>query len=150
MPVESWPLRIETPDDYESWKVIAFNQMQTEQIVSLLIAERDRLSRAIAALQEGVSRRGQSQTPSAASKPASSAPVNGAPKKRRISAAGRKAIAEATKRRWAAIKAKKADVTATEGNAAPSVDEQFKNRMSEAMKASWAKRKKAAAKKKAA
>jgi hypothetical protein len=118
--------------------------MQTEQIVSLLIAERDRLSRAIAALQGGTPRRSQTQTPSTPSKPAPSAPVNGAPKKRRISAAGRKAIAEAAKRRWAAVRASKAKATA------PSEDDQFKKRMSEIMKASWAKRKRAAEKKEAA
>ncbi|HTW30433.1 MAG TPA: hypothetical protein VMD76_02070 [Candidatus Sulfotelmatobacter sp.] len=112
--------------------------MQTDQIVSLLIAERDRLSQAIDALQGGVARRSQAQTPSAPSRPVPSAPVNGAPKKRRISAAGRKAIAEAARRRWAAAKANKAEA------ASPSDDEQFKKRMSEVMKASWAKRKKAA------
>jgi hypothetical protein len=42
------------------------------------------------------------------------------------------------------IKASKAEAVA------PSEEEQFKKRMSEVMKASWAKRKKAAAKKKAA
>jgi len=118
--------------------------MQTDQIVSLLIAERDRLSQAIDALQGDVVRRSQTQTPSALSKPVPSAPVNGAPKKRRISAAGRRAIAEAARRRWAAVKANKAEA------AAPSEDEQFKKRMSAVMKASWAKRKKAVVKKKAA
>jgi hypothetical protein len=82
--------------------------MQTDQIVSLLIAERDRLSQAIDALQGDVVRRSQTQTPSALSKPVPGAPVNGAPKKRRISAAGRKAIADAARRRWAAIRAAKA------------------------------------------
>jgi len=117
--------------------------VQTDQIVTLLITERDRLSRAIEALQGSVARRSQTQTPSASNKPVPSAPVNGAPKKRRISATGRKAIAEAARRRWAAVKANKAEA------ARPSEDEQFKKRMSEVMKASWAKRK-AAAKKKAA
>lgn len=67
--------------------------MQTEQIVALLIAERDRLSSAIAALQ------GPRKAVPAASAPA---------RKRRLSAAGRKAIAEAARKRWAAIKAGKA------------------------------------------
>jgi len=63
--------------------------------------------------------------------------------KRHISAAGRTAVAEAAKRRWAAVKANKAEAALPD-------DEQFKKRMSEVMKASWAKRKKPVAKKKAA
>jgi len=81
--------------------------VQTEQIVALLIAERDRLSRAIDALQAPSKRRGR--PPGTATKNAASHPVKSpAPKKRRLSAAGRKAIAEAARRRWAAIKAGKA------------------------------------------
>jgi hypothetical protein len=67
-----------------------------------------------------------------------------------LSAAGRRAIAEAARRRWAAIRGKNADGSKAEASAPPSDDVQFKKRMSEVMKASWAKRKKAAAKKKAA
>jgi hypothetical protein len=74
--------------------------MHTEQIVALLTAERDRLSRAIDALQGPANPTPSTPTPRAPS-------VNGAPKKRRISAAGRKAIAEAARRRWAAIRAAK-------------------------------------------
>jgi hypothetical protein len=74
--------------------------MQTEQIVALLTAERDRLTRAIDALQGGAKRRGRPLGHTAA------APM--AKPKRRLSAAGRKAIAEAARRRWAAIKAGKA------------------------------------------
>jgi hypothetical protein len=167
--------------------------METEQIVSLLIAERDRISQAIEALQ-GPARRGRPRAtrstnpapaaatpkkrrlsaagrkaiaeaarrrwaavkkaaapaaPSALTK--KSAPQSKpAPKKRRITAAGRKVMADAAKRRWAAIRAGKAEGTKAEGSTAPSEDEQFKKRMSEVMKASWAKRRKATAKKKAA
>ena len=82
--------------------------MQTEQIVALLITERDRLSRAIEALQGPARRRGR--PPGSAKKTA--APVTAdaptAPKKRKLTAAGRKAIADATRRRWAAVKAAKA------------------------------------------
>jgi len=84
--------------------------MKTEQIVVLLIAERDRLSRAIDALQRPAKRPGK--TPGAATKrvSATSPAIASAPvaRKRTMSAAGRKAIAEAAKRRWAAIKAGKA------------------------------------------
>ena len=77
--------------------------MQTELIVALLIAERDRLARAIEALQGPVKRRGRPPKPSAAAMvPAAVA------RKRRLSAAARKAMADAAKKRWAAIKAGKA------------------------------------------
>lgn len=75
---------------------------------------------------------------------------NSAPKERRISAAGRKAMADAAKRRWAAIRARKADGTKAEGSAPAPEDEQFKKRMLETMKASRAKQKKSVVKKKAA
>jgi hypothetical protein len=124
--------------------------MDTRQIVALLIAERDRLSRAIEALQGSSRRRGQRPAVAPSNAAPAAAPVKPAVKKRRISAAGRKAIAEAARRRWAAVRGKKAEGNQAEGSAAPSEDEQFKKRMSEVMKASWAKRKRAAAKKKAA
>ena len=81
--------------------------MQIEQIVALLIAERDRLSRAIEALRGPTKRRGR---PSKLRGTSSSAEGASAAKassgsKRKLSAAGRKAIADAAKRRWAAIKA---------------------------------------------
>jgi hypothetical protein len=72
-----------------------------------------------------------------------------------MSAAGRKAISDATKARWAKLRAEKAKA-ATPGISkksailaviAPPEDAEFKKKMSEAMKASWAKRKKAAKKK---
>ena len=80
--------------------------MQTEQIVALLIAERDRFVEAIEALQ-GSQRRGRPRK-SAAPPAATSAPTTVKPKKRQMSAAGRKAIADAARRRWAAIKSGKA------------------------------------------
>ena len=74
--------------------------MQTEQIVALLIQERDRLSRAIEALQGSAKRRGRPpKNPLAAAYVA-------APRKRRpFSAATRKKMAAAQKKRWAAVKA---------------------------------------------
>ena len=83
--------------------------METEHIVALLIAERDRLSRAIDALQGGAKRRGR--PPGASTKPLiTSTPASVAvpkPVKRKMSAAGRRAIAEGVRRRWAAIRAGK-------------------------------------------
>jgi hypothetical protein len=90
-------------------KMLRFGVMQVDQIVALLIAERDRLTNAIVALQGAEKKRGRppgsSKKPSIATKPVGSAPI---PRKRKLSAAGRKAIAEAARRRWAAVKAGKA------------------------------------------
>jgi hypothetical protein len=82
--------------------------MQTEQIVALLVTERDRLSRAIEALRGPTKRRGR--PPKSEDRIVAGASVNSvkAPAKRELSAAGRKAIADAARRRWAAIKAGKA------------------------------------------
>jgi hypothetical protein len=102
--------------EHNSLKLLR-SDMQTEHIVALLIAERDRLSRAIEALAGPLKRRGRppgSGRKNAAatldasnlSQPAAPrAPANG---KRTLSASGRKAIADAAKKRWAAIKAGKA------------------------------------------
>jgi hypothetical protein len=79
--------------------------MPIEQIVALLVAERNRLDAAIRALQGPAKRRG---LPPGRKGPAPAVPV-AAPvaRKRKISAAGRKAIADASRKRWAAIKAGK-------------------------------------------
>jgi len=79
--------------------------MQTEQIVALLIQERNRLDAAIQALQYGTKRRGR--PPGNKASAAIDAPTSGK-RKRKLSAAGRKAISDAAKRRWAAIRAGKA------------------------------------------
>jgi hypothetical protein len=79
--------------------------VQTEYIVALLIAERDRLSKAIDALQGSAKRRGR--RPGAATKPVAAITPAPVARKRTMSAAGRKAIAEAARHRWAAIKAGK-------------------------------------------
>jgi hypothetical protein len=93
--------------------------MQVDQIVALLIAERARLTSAIEALQGPIKRRGR--PPGSVGKGATHASgENSAPKvappparqpvrrKRKLSAAGRKAISDAARKRWAAIKAGKA------------------------------------------
>src|SRR5450631_4807148 len=85
--------------------------VMSDHILSLLVAERSKIEAAIAALQ--------GSTP--ASSPVvieddsmpdwvkSKAP---APKKRTMSAAGRKRIAEATRARWAKLRAAKAEAAA--------------------------------------
>ena len=70
--------------------------MPTEHILALLISERDKLSRAIEALQ-GVARRGRPRKIDVA---AAAGPV--ARKRRGMSAAARKAQSERMKARWAA------------------------------------------------
>jgi len=72
--------------------------MSKEQILALLFAERDKLNRAIEAL-DGPKRRGRPPGPRT---------IAPAKRKRTLSAAGRKAIAEAARKRWAAIRAGKA------------------------------------------
>ena len=72
--------------------------MPTDHILALLTAERDKLNRAIEALQ------GHGD-------PLKQAVANvvavGTPKKRHVSAAARRRMAEGQKKRWAAIKARK-------------------------------------------
>lgn len=82
--------------------------MPIEHILALLIAERDRLSRAIDALQGPTKRRGR---PPGSGKQATVGPPRvAAParRKRILSAAGRKAIVAALKKRWALNRASKA------------------------------------------
>jgi hypothetical protein len=83
--------------------------MQLEQIVALLVAERSRLDAAIHALQGPAKHSGSLAGKKAAATPvAASSPVA---RKRTLSAAGRKAIADAARKRWAGIKAAKATPT---------------------------------------
>jgi len=71
--------------------------LDTQAIIAELEAERDRLAQAIAALQDGLPRRGR---------PARNGyRISGRRDPRRLSAAARKKIAEAAKRRWAKAKA---------------------------------------------
>jgi hypothetical protein len=74
--------------------------MPTEHIVALLVAERDRINRAIEALQ-GTKRRGRPPKNPLAALAALPAPAS--PKKRRggMSAAARKAQSERMKAQWA-------------------------------------------------
>jgi len=71
--------------------------MPTEHILALLIAERDRLNRAIEALQGPAKGRG-GPIPAIESDTTN-------PKKRHVSAAARRKMAAAQKKRWAAVKA---------------------------------------------
>ena len=88
--------------------------MSTENIVALLIEERDRLNRAIEILGGTgtvVKRRGRppgkkADAPAEASSESTPVEPGAAPgkKKRRMSAAARKRISEAQKKRWAAVR----------------------------------------------
>jgi hypothetical protein len=146
-----------------------------EHIVSLLIQERNRLEAAISALQGG-----PLATPEPVTAPVVDAPEPVMPdvkaarvpkRKRKLSAAGRRRIVEATKARWARINAAKAAAAApvpatpkvappeapvaVNKQAAPakapvkkgSLSEAGRKALSLAMKKRWAVKKKAAGKK---
>ncbi len=84
--------------------------MPTDHIVALLIAERDKLDQAIAALSGGVTAKRRGRPPKTASAVVATAPAPAlAPKKpgRTFSAAQRKAASERMRARWAAKKAGK-------------------------------------------
>lgn len=76
--------------------------MPTDQILALLLAERDKLNRAIEALGGTTPRR----PPAPSTAPVAEASVSAKPK-RKLSAAGRKAIIAAAKKRWALSRAGK-------------------------------------------
>jgi hypothetical protein len=87
--------------------------MPTDQILSLLLAERDKLNRAIEALQGPTKRRGRlpknptlnhPSVPDGVKPASAKTPVH---RKRTMSAAGRKAIRDAVRKRWALIRAGK-------------------------------------------
>jgi hypothetical protein len=81
--------------------------MATEHIVSLLLAERDRLTRAIEALQGPAKRRGRPRA--TASAPAASTPAKAKPtrKRRKLTAAEKKAASDRMKAYWAARRKQK-------------------------------------------
>jgi hypothetical protein len=100
--------------------------MATDHILALLVSERDKITKAIEALQGPTKREGR--PPGSGRKAVlpsveqdSSQEVVGptAPVKRRLSAAGRRAIIAGTKKRWAAIRAAKAAAAAPVPVAAP-------------------------------
>ena len=72
--------------------------MPTEHILALLIAERDKLNRALEALQGPIKRRGRPPKNAIGSMPSTStAPA----KKRAFTAATRRKMAAAQRKRWA-------------------------------------------------
>ncbi len=84
--------------------------MQTEHIVALLIAERDRLSRAIDALQGPAKRRGRPPKATAAAAPAAAPAAKPAGTRRKrtpMSPAARKEQSERMKAFWAARRKQK-------------------------------------------
>jgi hypothetical protein len=155
--------------DYLRCVSLAF--MATDHILALLIGERDKLTAAIEALHgptttekaPGPGRKAVLPSVEQDSKPPASVDPT-APAKRKMSAAGRRAIVAATKKRWAAIRAAKAAAAvpalapvAATPKAAPAkasapvkkggLTAAGRKALSIAMKKRWAK-KKAAAKKK--
>ena len=94
--------------------------MTTDHILALLVSERDRFTKAIEALQGPTKRTGRppgsgrkAALPSVEQDSLPASPVSPtALVKRKLSAAGRRAIIAATKKRWAAIRAAKAAAAA--------------------------------------
>lgn len=78
--------------------------MQTEHIVALLIQERDRLNRAIEALQGPLKRRGRPPKNPLASSSSTTSPAASTRKKRTFTNAQRNAQAKRMKAYWAAKK----------------------------------------------
>jgi len=80
--------------------------MSTDQILALLVAERDRLNRAIEALQGPIKRRGRPPANKVVemAAPATAAPTASAPKRRKRTPAQKKAQAERMRAYWAARK----------------------------------------------
>jgi len=118
--------------------------MPTEHILTLLISERDKLNRAIEALGAPMNHRGRPAK--AGQLPASVVPVPAQSRKRNLSAAGRRAIVAATKKRWALIRAGKAAKAAVSATAPVALKRKpmtaaQKKALSVKMKAAWAKRK---------
>lgn len=132
-------------------RCVRLSFMATDHILALLLIERDKLTGAIEALQ------GTMTTVERDSKPPETIDPT-APVKRKLSAAGRRAIVAGTKKRWAAIRAAKsaaapAPVAATSKPALAKASGPVKKRglteagrkaLSIAMKKRWAKKKAAA------
>jgi hypothetical protein len=128
--------------------------MPIDYILALLVSEKDKLTRAIEALEDPAARTSFERAPEEAATPLGRA-------KRKLSAAGQRAIVAAAKARWAAIKAAKAAAAPAADAATPKVtptkaktvkkkassakSAAFGEKMSERMKAAWAARKKKAA-----
>jgi hypothetical protein len=123
--------------------------MPTDHIVALLIAERDKLDRAIEALRE-------TKTPTIPAIEGPAAESNTPEKK--VNAASRRKMAIAQTKRWAAINAAKAAAAPAavapkvapakepgtpKKKAAPARNAAYRKMMSLKMKAAWEKRKKA-------
>ena len=86
--------------------MVRSESMPIDHILALLIAERDKLNHAIEALQGPLKRRGRPPKSSIPVVPASTTAGEPAPvKKRHVSAAARRKMALAQKKRWAAKKA---------------------------------------------
>src|ERR1700675_3145446 len=90
------------PDTSEQRKHDTILQMPTDHILSLLISERDKLTRAIEALQ-GTSRGGRPRK-SVVSSPDAAPTTNRTRKRPRWTAAQKRAAAERSKAMWAAKK----------------------------------------------
>jgi|HubBroStandDraft_1064217.scaffolds.fasta_scaffold363582_1 hypothetical protein len=118
--------------------------MSTSHIVSLLIEQRDRIEAAIEALRDSASGLPTGKRTEDESIPdwvkstpkTSTAPTVAAPKKRGMSAATRRRMAEGQKRRWATINAAEGEVVAPKKR---TMSAEGRQRIIDATKARWAK-----------
>jgi hypothetical protein len=110
----------------------------SEQIIQLLVAERDRLDRAIEALQGPAKVVDVYDDPTMPDwvKPKSKIAPTPAPKKKGFSAATRRKMAEGQKRRWAVINAAKVEPVAPKKR---TMSAEGRQRIIDATKARWAK-----------
>lgn len=156
------------PKEEISLYCVSLTFMSTDHILALLLIERDKITGAIEALQgttaeeaPGPGRKVILPSVEQDSKPPASVGPT-APVKRKLSAAGRRAIIAGTKKRWAAIKAAKAAAAAPAAVAATpkaalatapvpvkkgGLTEAGRRALSIAMKKRWAAKRKAGAKK---
>jgi hypothetical protein len=136
-------------------------QVMSDEIVKLLLIERTKLDAAIQALQgraAPTTRRGRLPLEKMAGVSELSTPAEkeSVPKRKGMSAATRQKMAEGQKRRWEVKRAvvtelvapiRKTNSVRISEAIAPKEDKDFKSRMSIALNATWAKRRKAAKKK---
>jgi hypothetical protein len=128
--------------------------MDTTKILADLHSERERIDRAIAALEAlGANSIETTGRPRSGAPNQAAARLTTTPGRRTMSAAARRKISEAAKRRWAAQKSKTDKPQANAKHIAPKqtatkrgITAAGRKRISEMMKKRWAERKKAAAK----
>jgi hypothetical protein len=107
--------------------------LDLDGIVAELVEERDRLNQAIALLSEA-------SLPGVTRKTASSNAANSKPRRRGLTAAGRKRLSESMKKRWAERRKTASSNTANSKPRRRGMTAAGRKRLSELMKKRWAER----------